>query len=90
MNIEDEIIESKTINPCIDYDGNLEQYILYCFKPENFKQMVKCENNKGDEVYYEVMEEEIKFILNQISPITMYYTVTNSHILNQLKEICGC
>ena len=90
---ENDVIESKRLNPCMtekEYNNRLESYILYCSKPENFKEMVKCEDDDGNPVEYNIIDDEIKFSLTNITPVNIYYTVKYSHILDQLKEICKC
>ena len=41
-------------------------------------------------IQFEVLELEIKIIVNELKPVTIYYEVSENYILNQLKEICKC
>ena len=93
---EDNIIESKRLIPCITDEEMRTKYkdqkdfVVYCSYPNNFTKMIKCEDDNHNDVNYELLDTEIKIIINEIKPVTIYYEVTNSSILDQLKAICKC
>ena len=93
---EDDILESKKLIPCIteeEYeknykDSNSGELTLYYNKPQNFQEMVECKDDEGNDIPYEILDLEIKFTLNDVKPINIFYKVNKSPILDQLKEIC--
>ena len=50
--------------------------------------MVECKDDEGNDIPYEILDLEIKFTLNDVKPINIFYKVNKSPILDQLKEIC--
>lgn len=93
---EDSVIKSKRLVPCItkeemelSYKGK-DDFVVYCAKPANFTKMIKCEDDDKNDIQFEVLDLEIKILVGSIKPVTIYYEVSNSSILDQLKEICKC
>ena len=87
------IVESKRLVPCCTSEevcSDRKDFIVYCSKPANFIKMVKCEDDDKNNIQFEVLELEIKIIVNELKPVTIYYEVSENYILNQLKEICKC
>lgn len=90
------VIESKRLIPCVteedeqDVENGEKVFELFWTKPSNFIRMLKCEDDDKNDIQFEVLDLEIKILVGSIKPVTIYYEVSNSSILDQLKEICRC
>ena len=93
---ENSIIESKRLIPCVDEkdiknsNNKKDGFVLIYTKPTNFIEMVECEDDNKNDIKYEVLDSEIKILVDVVKPITIYYEVSSNPIFDQLKEICKC
>ena len=82
------VIESKRLIPCITEENEKRDFELFWTKPSNFIRMLKCEDENNNEIKYDVLDNEVKFYLDTIKSITIYYEVDKNEIYEQLKRIC--
>lgn len=86
------IVESKHLIPVITEDDEQElindkdEFELFFQKPENFVKTIKIEDDDKKEIEFEDDNEFVKIKIRSIKPVTIFYEVTNSYILDHLKE----
>ena len=89
------VIESKRLVPCVteedeqDAENGEKVFELFWTKPSNFIRMLKCEDGDNNEIKCDVLDNEVKFYLDTIKSITIYYEVDKNEIYEQLKRICS-
>lgn len=90
------IVESKHLIPIINEENkqelinNRKDFELFYQKPENFIRVIKIEDDDKNEIDYIDNSEFIEIKTKSIKPVTIFYEVANSYILEQLKEIMKC